>query len=76
MKSSFIILLAVFLCSCATAKIQDTQTLKQDEGVLVVGLDTDWQGHKNPLLTSLELLYSGVGDTTFNYGKMKFKGGK
>ncbi len=76
MKNTIAAFLVIFLCGCATTKIQDTQTLKQDEGVLVVGLDTNWQGHKNPLLTSLELVYNAVGDSSFNYRKMKFKGEK
>lgn len=74
MKKTFTILLIMIICGCVTQKIDDTQTLKQDEGVLVVGLDTNWEGHKNILLAPLELIYTGKGSSSFGYKKLKFKG--
>ena len=75
MKNISAFLILIFLCSCvATKKIKDTEDLGRDEGVLVVGLDTDWNGHNNPLLATLEILYLGANDSALSHRKLQFKG--
>ena len=74
MKNLYL-LIFLFLTACATTQeATDSREINQDEGILVVGLDTNWEGHKNPFLASLELLYNGTDNSSLNYRSMSFKG--
>jgi len=61
-------------CAISPNNINDNTALPSNNGVLVVGLHTDWEGHNNPLLASLKLMYIGKGDSDFSYKTMKFQG--
>lgn len=70
-----LIFIITILAGCvATQQVKDTEVLNTGEGILLVGLHTNWEGHDNPLLATLNLLYNGVEDSMLNYGKIAFKG--
>lgn len=74
MKKLIILLLLTLTACTTTQEIRDSQDINENEGILVVGLDTNWEGHKNPLLASLDLIYNGIEDSSFNYRSLTFKG--
>lgn len=76
-KFSFFTLFFLLLVSCTSApkNIADEGVLKDDEGVLVVGLHTNWKGHSNPLLATLQIQYDRKEGSKKLFGRhMSFKG--
>lgn len=74
MKNLYLIVF-LFLTACATTQeASDSAELSKNEGILVVGLETNWSGYNNPFLASLDLLFNGTNDSSLNYGSMSFKG--
>ena len=66
-----------FLAGCVAtppAHLSDDKPISNNNGILIVGLDTDWEGHKNPLLASLELIYTGENDPGLGYRTLTFHG--
>jgi hypothetical protein len=61
-------------CSIAPSNMKDNTAIPSDSGVLVVGLHTDWEGHNNPILASLKLLYKGKKESDFSHQTMTFQG--
>lgn len=61
-------------CAVAPTNLADGTSIPKDSGVLIVGLHTDWEGHNNPLLANLELLYIGNDDPSLAFRKLVFKG--
>ena len=75
MKHAISILILTILSGCVTTQqVKDTEALNTDEGILLVGLHTNWEGYDNPLLATLYLLYNGVDDSSLGYGKLAFEG--
>jgi len=78
MKFKSLIIVFIFAissgCSMAPKNLVDSANLKAGSGVLVVGLHTDWEGHDNPMLTSLKLNYIGDGESSFDYRSLVFQG--
>ena len=71
-----VLLFASFLQSCAITlkNIEDTANLENNEGILVVGLHTNWEGHRIWSLASLELAFKGEADPENTYRKLEFQG--
>jgi len=67
-----VLLFASFLQSCASVSapknIEDTANLENNEGILVVGLHTNWEGR------GLLLEFKGEADPENTYRKLEFQG--
>lgn len=69
-----IVVIALAGCAVSPNNFDDNKSITAGSGVLVVGLHTNWEGHNNPLLASLKLLFNGEGDSDYAYKTLTFQG--
>jgi len=71
-----VLLFASFFQGCAITpkNIEDTANLENNEGILVVGLHTNWEGHRNWSAANLELWFKGEADPENTSRKLEFQG--
>lgn len=78
LSCTFAVVAIFCLAGCASppTNLVDGVPISDKNGVLVVGLHTDWEGHNNPLLASLELIFKGGSETdpSIAYRNLTFQG--